>query len=115
MITFLVLLGAYGSSIVLLSSVLSKVVCFFINMSRPPGYHESNERQEGCMLSAAHNNASTWYLYIGDRGVVDWLLNKIMLTLPSATSTLMNIFAAYFHSAQLLHPCYDIRCCAKRY
>lgn len=33
---------------------------------------------------------------------MDWLLNKTMLTLPSATSTLMNIFAAYFHSAHLL-------------
>lgn len=102
MITLLVFLGAYGTSIVLLSSVLSKVVCFFINMSRPPGYLESSERQEACMLSAAQDNASTWYLYIGDRGVVDWLLNKTMLTLPSAKTTLMNIFAAYFHSAHLL-------------
>lgn len=102
MITLLVLLGAYGTSIVLLSSILSKAVCFFINMSRPPGYLESNERQEACMLSAAHDNASTWYLYIGDRGVVDWLLNKTMLTLPYTKSKSMNLFAAYFHSAHLL-------------
>lgn len=32
------------------------------------------------MLSAIHQNASTWYLYTGDRGVIDGLLNKPMIT-----------------------------------
>lgn len=102
MITLLVLSGAYGTSIVLLNSVLCKAVCFFFSMPRPPGYLESNERHEACMLSAAHDNASTWYLYVGDRGVVDWLLNKTMLTLPFAKSTSMNLFAVYFRLAHLL-------------
>ena len=90
MITLLILSGAYGTSIVLLTSVPSKAVCLFFNMSRLPGYLESNERQEACVLSAAHDNASTW------------LLKKFMLTLPSAKSTSMNLFATYFRSAHLL-------------
>jgi hypothetical protein len=31
------------------------------------------------MLVGIHQNASTWYLYIGDRGIIDSLLNKPMI------------------------------------
>lgn len=34
------------------------------------------------MLLSSHKNSSTWYLYIGDRGVVDSLLNKTMFSIP---------------------------------
>lgn len=50
------------------------------------------------MLSAIHENATTWYLYIGDRGVIDWLLNKTILITPSASRLQM----AYFRLAHVL-------------
>ena len=50
------------------------------------------------MLSSVHENASTWYLYIGDRGVVDWLLNKTMLFTPPAGL----ILTGYFRLAHFL-------------
>ncbi|KAL9124465.1 MAG: hypothetical protein Q9217_006204 [Psora testacea] len=102
MIALLVLLGAYGTSIVLLISLVSKAVCLGFRVPRPSGYLDNNERQDACMLSASHDNASTWYLYVGDRGVVDWLLNKNMLSVPSGKSTSLNLFAAYFRFAHLL-------------
>ena len=91
------LLGAYGSAMVVLSGVVSKVVCRLLRVERPDGYLENNENHEACMLSAVHENASTWYLYIGDRGVVDWLLNKTMVSTPSAGPVL----TAYFRLAHL--------------
>ena len=91
------LLGAYGSAVVVLSGVISKIVCRLLRAERPGGYLENNENHEACMLSAVHENASTWYLYIGDRGVVDWLLNKSMLSTPSAAPVL----TAYFRLAHL--------------
>ncbi|KAL9635014.1 MAG: hypothetical protein Q9164_003733 [Protoblastenia rupestris] len=101
-ITLLVLLGAYGTAIVMLISLSSKAVCLAFRISRPAGYLDSNERHEACMLSASHDNASTWYLYVGDRGVVDWLLNKHMLSVPSGKSTSVNLFAAFFRFAHLM-------------
>jgi hypothetical protein len=32
------------------------------------------------MLLSAHQNANTWYLFMGDRGVIDTVLNKSMLS-----------------------------------
>ncbi|KAI4157187.1 MAG: hypothetical protein LQ342_008479 [Letrouitia transgressa] len=91
------LLGAYGTAAVLLSGALSKLVCRLLQMDRPVGFLENNEDHNGCMLRAAHDNASTWYLYIGDRGPIDWLLNKTMLSLPSSSKRL----AFYFRLAHL--------------
>jgi hypothetical protein len=34
------------------------------------------------MLVGIHQNASVWYLFAGDRGVVDTLLNKKMISMP---------------------------------
>lgn len=53
------------------------------------------------MLSAAHENASTWYLYVGDRGVIDSLLNKTMLSSPAANRMLVGYFRLA-HVLQLL-------------
>ncbi|KAL9044840.1 MAG: hypothetical protein Q9214_002050 [Letrouitia sp. 1 TL-2023] len=91
------LLGAYGTAAVLLSGALTKLVCRLLQMDRPSGFLENNEDHNGCMLRAAHDNASTWYLYIGDRGPIDWLLNKTMLSLPSSSKRL----AFYFRLAHL--------------
>ncbi|KAI9659877.1 MAG: hypothetical protein M1821_001229 [Bathelium mastoideum] len=75
----LCLLGLYGTSAVLLVSAISQLSLAYVNIRRPPGYLESNETSEGYMLTATHSNAMTWYLYMGDRGVIDTLLNKTML------------------------------------
>jgi hypothetical protein len=34
------------------------------------------------MLVATHSNASSWYLFTGDRGAVDSILNKTMVVIP---------------------------------
>lgn len=50
------------------------------------------------MLSTIHENASTWYLYIRDRGAIDWLLNKPILSILSAN----RFQVAYFQAAHML-------------
>ncbi|MCJ1454180.1 hypothetical protein MMC28_004531 [Mycoblastus sanguinarius] len=100
-VALLCLLGAYGSAAVVLGGVVSKMLCRFLRMQRPPGYLVNNESHDACMLSAVHDNASTWYLYIGDRGVVDWMLNKTMLSTPPAGRFLTSYFRLA-HLFQLL-------------
>ena len=101
LVVLLCLLGAFGSAAILANGLISKVVCRVLRAERPSGYLENNETHGACMLSAVHENANTWYLYVGDRGVIDSLLNKPMLSSPSANRILM----AYFrlaHVSQLL-------------
>lgn len=76
-------------------------MCRILRVKRPSGYLESNENHEACMLSAVHENAQTWYLYIGDRGVIDWMLNKTMLVMPSA-NPLQTYYFRLAHILQLL-------------
>lgn len=101
LIVVLCLLGAFGSAAVVFNGLISKLVCRLLRAERPSGYLESNENHEACMLSAVHENASTWYLYMGDRGVIDWLLNKTMLATPSA-SRLQMVYFRLAHPLQLL-------------
>jgi hypothetical protein len=75
----LCLFGVYGSASIVLGGVISRLVCHYLPVERPPGYLENNEAHNACMLAAVHENASTWYLYTGDRGIVDWMLNKISI------------------------------------
>ncbi len=62
------------------------------------GYLESNENHDACMLSAIYENVETWYLYIGYRGVINWILNKTILATLSASR--FQIF--YFRLAHLI-------------
>ncbi|KAI4175957.1 MAG: hypothetical protein LQ343_001239 [Gyalolechia ehrenbergii] len=94
-------LGAFGSAAIVFNGFLSKLVCRLLRTRRPNGYLENNENHEACMLSAVHENASTWCLYIGDRGVIDWLLNKTMLATPAATRMHMAYFR-FAHMVQLM-------------
>ncbi|CAF9942774.1 hypothetical protein IMSHALPRED_004725 [Imshaugia aleurites] len=98
LVVVLCLIGAFGSAAVVLNGLISKVMCRILRVKRPSGYLESNENHDACMLSAVHENAETWYLYMGDRGVIDWMLNKTMLTTPSASR--LQIF--YFRLAHLM-------------
>ncbi|KAK6081010.1 hypothetical protein SCUP515_03152 [Seiridium cupressi] len=52
-----------------------------IQLQRPCGYLENNEHHDACMPLAPHQNALEWYLFVGDRYVVDTMLNKSMLHL----------------------------------
>ncbi|KAL8992111.1 MAG: hypothetical protein Q9169_007363 [Polycauliona sp. 2 TL-2023] len=92
------LLGAFGTATVVVTGLISKMVCGTLRADRPSGYLLNNEKHDACMLSAVHENAQTWYLYIGDRGVIDWMLNKTMLQTPSANRLQM----MYFRVAHVL-------------
>lgn len=101
LVVVLCLLGAFGSAAIVANGLVSKLVCRLLRAERPSCYLENNENHEACMLSAVHENVNTWYLYVGDRGVIDTLLNKTMLSSPSAS----RIFMVYFrlaHVSQLL-------------
>lgn len=101
LIILLCLLGAFGSAAVITNGLVSKLVCRLLRAERPSGYLASNENHNACMLSAVHENATTWYLYMGDRGVIDWLLNKSMLSTPSPNRLLTTYFRIA-HVSQLL-------------
>ena len=101
LIIVLCLLGAFGSAGIIANGLVSKIVCWLLRTERPSGYLENNEHHEACMLSAVHENANTWYLYVGDRGVIDSLLNKTMLSCPPASRILMTYFRLA-HVLQLL-------------
>ncbi|PMD14925.1 hypothetical protein NA56DRAFT_530508, partial [Hyaloscypha hepaticicola] len=75
------LFGLYGTGAAVLSSALFHLCRQFIRINRPDTYLLNNEEDNnvGCMLAGIHQNASTWYLYIGDRGIIDSLLNKSMI------------------------------------
>ncbi|KAL8855845.1 MAG: hypothetical protein Q9178_007529 [Gyalolechia marmorata] len=98
LIVLFCLLGAFGTAAVVVTGLVSKIVCRTLRVKRPSGYLLNNEKHDACMLSAVHENAQTWYLYMGDRGVVDWMLNKTMLQTPSANRLQM----AYFRMAHIL-------------
>lgn len=80
----LCLLSLYGTASALVCGIASQIACHCLQIRRPPGYLENNEVHNACMLVGSHTNCSVWYLYIGDRGVVDALLNKPMLMFPSS-------------------------------
>jgi hypothetical protein len=103
LVVVLCLFGSYGTANVVLSGGTSKIMCKFLPIQRPPGYLENNESHDACMLTAIHENASTWYLYRGDRSTVDWLLNKTMIAIPRSRSTkILYYYFRFAHYHQLL-------------
>ncbi len=98
LVVVLYLIGAFGSAAVILNRLVSKLIYRILRIKRHSGYLESNENHDACMLSAVHENAATCYLYMGDRGVINWMLNKTMLATPSASR--FQIF--YFRLAHLM-------------
>lgn len=75
------LYGLYGTFAALLISVAFQASQQCIKVQSPSEYLGDNEhgRVMGCMLVAVHQNASTWYLYTGERGIIDGILNKSMI------------------------------------
>lgn len=98
LVVVLCFLGAFGSAAIVVNGLASKLVCRLLRVERPCGYLENNENHDACILSAVHENAETWFLYMGDRGVVDWFLNKSMLATPPAG----RIYMIYFRLAHVL-------------
>ena len=103
LVVVLCLFGSYGTANVVLSGGTSKIMCKFLPIQRPSGYLQNNESHDACMLTAIHDNASIWYLYRGDRSVVDWLLNKTMIVIPRSRSTgILYYYFRFAHCHQLL-------------
>ena len=101
----LCLYGLYGTASAVLFGAISRLACSFIQIQRPPGFLENNELHNACMLVGIHRNSSVWYLYVGDRGVVDTLLNKPMIITSGQSSVLLGLFRV-FHVFQLLSMSY---------
>lgn len=98
------LCGMYGTAGLLATVALSKAAAHSVELERPPGYLQSNESyNDAFMLVAAHPNSTDWTLYVGERGIVDSLLNKTMVTIPT---TRRNVLIAHWlrcaHVLQLL-------------
>ncbi|MCJ1426788.1 hypothetical protein MMC29_004691 [Sticta canariensis] len=100
-VVVLFLCDAFGTAVLLLIGLVTQVMCQFLKVQRPPGFLGNNENHNACMLLSSHANSSTWYLYIGDRGVVDSLLNKTMFSIPSFGKVLTHWFRTA-HVIQLL-------------
>lgn len=98
------LCGMYGTAGLLATVALSKAAARSVELERPPGYLQSNESyNDAFMLVAAHPNSTDWTLYVGERGIIDSLLNKTMVTIPT---TRRNVCIAHWlrcaHVLQLL-------------
>ncbi|KAI2614093.1 uncharacterized protein GGS25DRAFT_470309 [Hypoxylon fragiforme] len=75
-----ILYGLYGTAAAVVLTILFRISRQLIKVERPVGYLHNNEGDlPGCMLMALHENASTWYLYVGSRGTIDAVLNKSMI------------------------------------
>jgi hypothetical protein len=103
LIAVLILVGAYGTAIILSISLVTSGLCGAakLKIQRSPGYLCSNEPGDGCMLVSIHQNANIWHLYTGDRGIVDTLLNKTMIAFSGHTRLFSTLFYVA-HVVQLL-------------
>jgi len=103
----LFLFGLYGTAAAVLTSCISSLLSLLISLPRPAtllGNNLEGSQHFGSMLFGPHQNCSTWYLYTGDRGIVDGILNKPMLVRTHARKT-VRAYACWFgcaHVVQLL-------------
>ncbi len=97
---FLCLFGCYGTAAIVICSVISELLAQGIAIRRPSGYLRNNENHDAYMLVASHENATEWHLYIGDRAIIDTLLNKPMFVVPEGRFT--HIIANWFRWAHVL-------------
>ncbi|KAL4891364.1 hypothetical protein BDV59DRAFT_68321 [Aspergillus ambiguus] len=85
-------LGCIGTGVLLLIGSISHFCSQYVEVRRSPLYLRNREVHEGCMLVAAHENATIWTLYLGDRGMIDSLLNKPMVEISKASPLILNWF-----------------------
>lgn len=96
----LVLVGAFGSASITFCCAISRAMSRSETIYRPPGYLENNEKHDACMLVASHQNATEWNLLVGDRGVVNTILNKPAFMIHESRLTYM--VAWWFRVAHVL-------------
>ncbi|KAI9903271.1 hypothetical protein N3K66_002623 [Trichothecium roseum] len=101
LVVLLSLWGCYGTAVIVLCVSVSKLVAQGVPIRRPAGYLKNNENHDACMLVASHENATEWHLYIGERAIVDTLLNKPMFAVPDQSSV-TPLAARWFWLANLL-------------
>ncbi len=69
--------GLYETAAILASGTIAILSCGVVKIERPPGYLQSNEMEkQSFMVMGLHQMTCTWYLFTGDRAIVDSLLNK---------------------------------------
>lgn len=84
----LVACGCFGSGLIVAIGGISRYLAQNTNLKRSPLYRRNRETHEGCMLVAVHENATIWTLCLGNRGLIDTLLNKPMID-PGKTNPLI--------------------------
>jgi hypothetical protein len=96
-------LGICGTATIMACGVIAQFGCKLATIGRPQGYLQSNEGDKPAfMLFGLHQNTSTWYLFTGDRGIVDSVLNKTMVaTIPSRWSKILAWLLRCTHLVQL--------------
>ncbi|KAI1204977.1 uncharacterized protein F4807DRAFT_444586 [Annulohypoxylon truncatum] len=85
-------LGCIGTGVILLIGAVSHYCAQHVQIKRSPLYLRNREVHQGCMLVAAHENATIWTLYLGDRGMIDSLLNKPMVEICKTNPIVLNWF-----------------------
>ncbi|KAK6860605.1 hypothetical protein PG995_004241 [Apiospora arundinis] len=96
----LCLFGCFGSAALIACTSVSDLVAMGVTIRRPSTYLKNMEARDACMLTAPHENATEWHLYIGDRSIVDTLLNKPMFVVPEGRQA--QLAARLFWFANLL-------------
>jgi hypothetical protein len=94
------LVGTYGTAAALLCTAISQVVARRTAITRPSTYLKNTELHDAAMLLAAHQNAVEWHLFIGNRSIVDNLLNKPMIEFPQGRRA--RLAARWFATAHIL-------------
>ncbi|KAF4629280.1 hypothetical protein G7Y89_g8866 [Cudoniella acicularis] len=99
-----VFFGLLGTAVAILTSACIQVCCQLVRIQRPGRFLDPNELGQACMLTSLHNNATTWYLFAGDRGIVDGILNKSMIYSISGKlgDTSTKVLASIFATLELL-------------
>ncbi|OAA41409.1 hypothetical protein NOR_05487 [Metarhizium rileyi] len=100
-IVFLFMLGTYGTACVLFCTTISQMVACKTSVTRPSTYLKNTELHDAAMLVAAHENSVEWQLFIGDREIVDTLLNKPMIEVQDGHGLASMWFEAA-HALQLV-------------
>jgi hypothetical protein len=103
----LIVCGIYGTAAMLLTSATSRLVCLVPSLvNRPADYLLNNEaaahHRDACMLVSSHPNALEWYLLVGDRGIIDTILNKPMFLKTRDRIRAAAFAASWFQLAHLL-------------
>lgn len=97
----LVSIGCLGSGALVVVGALARFCARSIKFDRSPLYLRNREVHLGCMLVAVHENATSWTLYLGHRGLIDSLLNKPMVD-PGRAPPLVLLYLQFAELLQVI-------------